>query len=401
MELRDVQDLVQASDRTLVLLVLDGLGGLPRQEGGDTELEAARTPNLDRLARTGGVGLHEPVAPGVTPGSGPGHLALFGYDPLRYRIGRGVLEALGVGFELTDRDVAVRGNFCTLDDDGVVRDRRAGRISTEAARPIAEALDALEVDGAEVHVRPVREHRFLLVLRFPEPVEADLSDTDPGRPGERPAPIRAGSGASERAARAARDWLEAAREEMAGRDDADMVLLRGFATLPDWPGFPGVWGMRSLAVAAYPMYRGAARLVGMDTAAVDDGIAPLFAELERRIGEYDFLFLHFKGTDRAGEDGDFGRKVELIEEVDAAVPRLLDAGPDVTLVTGDHSTPSVMKSHSWHPVPFVLAGGPGRSGDAEAFGETECARGVHGLRRGRELMPLAVARTGRLGKFGA
>ncbi len=401
MELRDVQDLVQASDRTLVLLVLDGLGGLPREDGGRTELEAARTPNLDHLARAGSAGLHEPVAPGVTPGSGPGHLALFGYDPLRYRIGRGVLEALGIDFELTDRDVAARGNFAALDDDGAVEDRRAGRISTEAARPMAEALDALEVEGAEVHVRPVKEHRFLLVLRFPEPVEADLADTDPGRPGESPGPVRAGSEASERAARAARAWLEAAREELSGRDGADTVLLRGFSTLPDWPRFPDVWGMRALAVAAYPMYRGAARLVGMDAAAVDGGIGPLVDELERRIGDHDFVFLHFKDTDRAGEDGDFRRKVELIEEVDAAVPRLLDAGPDVVLVTGDHSTPSVMRSHSWHPVPFVLAGGSGRSGAAEGFGETECARGVHGVRRGRELMPLAVARTGRLGKYGA
>jgi 2,3-bisphosphoglycerate-independent phosphoglycerate mutase len=400
-ELRDVQDLVQASDRGLVLLVLDGLGGLPREAGGKTELEAARTPNLDHLARAGAAGLHEPVAPGVTPGSGPGHLALFGYDPLRYRIGRGVLEALGIGFELTDRDVAVRGNFATLDDDGAVADRRAGRISTEAARPLAEALDGLTVEGAEVHVRPVKEHRFLLVLRFPEPVEADLSDTDPGRPGDPPRPVRAGTEASERAARAARAWLEAAREELSSRDEADTVLLRGFATVPDWPRFPDVWGMRALAVAAYPMYRGAARLVGMDAVRVDGGVRPLVDELQDRTEAYDFVFLHFKDTDRAGEDGDFRRKVELIEEVDAAVPRLLDAGQDVTLVTGDHSTPSVMKTHSWHPVPFVVAGGRGRSGGAEGFGETECARGVHGLRRGRELMPLAVARTGRLSKYGA
>lgn len=401
MELRDLQALVQPSDRKILLLVLDGLGGSPMEAGGPTALETAATPHLDGLLRRGGGGLHEPVAPGITPGSGPGHLALFGYDPLRYRIGRGVLEALGIGFELRDRDVAARGNFCTVDEDGVITDRRAGRISTGAARPLVERLDRIEVEGVEVKVRPVKEHRFLLVLRFPEPVEADVSDTDPGRPGQPPGEIRAAPEASGRAARAARAWLEGAREALSGREPANMVLLRGFSRRPDWPAFPEVWGVRSLAVAAYPMYRGVARLVGMDAVEVEDGLEPLAATLEEELPERDFVFLHVKGTDRAGEDGDFDRKVSIIEEVDALVPRLVDAGPDVVLVTGDHATPARMRSHSWHPVPFLLAGGPGPSARAERFGERECAGGMHGLRRGRELMPLAMARSGRLSRFGA
>jgi 2,3-bisphosphoglycerate-independent phosphoglycerate mutase len=401
MELRDLQALVQPSDRKILLLVLDGLGGLPMQPGGETALEAAATPNLDGLLRDGGAGLHEPVAPGITPGSGPGHLALFGYDPLRYRIGRGVLEALGVGFDLREGDVAARGNFCTVADDGTVTDRRAGRISTAEAAPLVERLDAVEVEGVEVLVRPVKEHRFLLVLRFPEPVEADLSDTDPGRPGEPPDEIRAASEASRRAARAARAWLEGARDELSGRDAANMVLLRGFARRPEWPTFPEIWGVRSLAVAAYPMYRGVARLVGMDAVAVEDDPEALAGTLESELPGRDFVFLHVKGTDRAGEDGDFDRKVTIIEEVDGLVPRLMEAGPDVVLVTGDHSTPARMRSHSWHPVPFLLAGGPGPSPRAERFGERECAAGMHGLRRGRELIPLAMARSGRLSKFGA
>jgi 2,3-bisphosphoglycerate-independent phosphoglycerate mutase len=400
-ELRDIEALVQPSDDQILLLVLDGLGGLPREPGGTTELEAARTPNLDHLVRSGSCGLHEPVAPGVTPGSGPGHLALFGYDPLRYRIGRGVLEALGIGFDLEERDVAVRGNFCTLDADGVVRDRRAGRIPTAEAEPLARVLDEVEVEDAEVHVRSVKEHRFLLVLRFPEPVGADVTDTDPGRPGEAPAEPEARSEDAARAARAVGAWLDGARERLAGRETANMVLLRGFSSLPDWPRFPDVWGMRSLAAAAYPMYRGVARLVGMDAVPVEEGPDALVEALEGDAGAYDFVFLHYKPTDRAGEDGDFGRKVSFIEEMDAAVPRLLDAGPDVVLVTGDHSTPAVMRRHSWHPVPFLLTGGPGRTGSRERFGETECARGIHGRRRAPELMPLAAARAGRLAKYGA
>ncbi len=401
MELRDIASLVQPSDRTVVLLVLDGLGGLPREPGGPTELEAARTPELDALARAGGCGLHEPVAPGVTPGSGPGHLALFGYDPLRYRIGRGVLEALGIGFDLREGDVAARGNFCTLDEEGRVADRRAGRIATEDARPLVELLDGIEVEGVEVLVRTVKEHRFLLVLRFPEPVGSSVADTDPGRPGEPPGTPEAGDEASEPAARAVRAWLEAARERLADRAEADGVLLRGFSRRPDWPLFPEVFGMRSLAVAAYPMYRGVARLVGMEAETAGDGPEGAVAAAAAGLSDHDFVFAHVKGTDRAGEDGDFERKAALIEETDALVPDLLDAGADVLLVTGDHSTPARMRRHSWHPVPFLLAGGEGRRGPAPSFGESACTRGVHGLRRGRELMPLAAARSGRLAKFGA
>lgn len=384
-----------------MLLVLDGLGGLPREPGGKTELESAATPHLDQLVRRGGTGLHVPVAPGVTPGSGPGHLALFGYDPLRYRVGRGVLEALGIGYELEPGDVAARGNFCTLDGDGRVADRRAGRISTSDAAPLVELLDDIRVEGVEATVRTIREHRFLLVLRFPEPVEAEVEDTDPGRTGEPPGEPRALGGGSRAVAEAAGAWLEEARERLAEREEADMVLLRGFSTLPDWPSFPEVFGMRALALAAYPMYRGVARLVGMEARAVDDGLDPLIDALPEALEGHEFVFLHLKGTDRAGEDGDFEGRVALLEEVDVRVPEILAADPDVLLVTGDHSTPAVLRSHSWHPVPFLLAGARARSGVARSFGESECARGLHGIVRGHELMPMAAAMSGRFEKFGA
>ncbi len=401
MELRDLAALVQPSDDRVVLLVLDGLGGLPTEPNGKTELETARTPHLDQLVRRGGTGLHVPVARGVTPGSGPGHLALFGYDPLRYRAGRGVLEALGIGRELAPGEVAARGNFCTLDADGRVADRRAGRISTEDAAPLVELLDGVSVEGVEASVHAIKEHRFLLVLGFGEAVEADVDDTDPGRSGAPPGEPEARGEGSRPVARAARAWIAGARERLAGREEADMVLLRGFSTVPDWPRFPEVFGMRSLALAAYPMYRGVARLVGMEARAVDDGLDPLLEALPGALEEHEFVFLHLKGTDRAGEDGDFDARVELIEAVDERVPELLAAGPDVLLVTGDHSTPAALRRHSWHPVPFLLAGGRGRRGVARAFGESECARGIHGIVRGHELMPMAAALSGRIGKYGA
>lgn len=401
MELPDIAKLVQPSEAKILLFVLDGLGGLPGKPGGATELEAARTPNMDRLAREGGCGLHEPVAAGITPGSGPGHLALFGYDPLRYRIGRGVLEALGVGFALQATDVATRGNFCTVDARGRIVDRRAGRISTDECTRLCGVLQEIQLPGVELCVRPVKEHRFLLVLRPESSVGARVTDTDPGRPGLPPMGAVGLDEASERTAALVSRWLEVAGERLAAEERANMVVLRGFSKLPEWPRFPEMFGMRSLAAAAYPMYRGVARLVGMEATAVEEELEGLAVELERRIGEFDFFFLHFKATDRAGEDGDFDRKVALIEAADALVPRLLSAGPQVVLITGDHSTPASMGSHSWHPVPFLLHGGPARSEGVKAFGERYCAAGSLGLRRGCELMPLALARAGRLAKFGS
>lgn len=401
MELRDIAALVQPAETKILLLVLDGLGGLPMEPGGTTELEAAHTPNLDRLVREGSCGLQEPVAAGITPGSGPGHLALFGYDPLRYRIGRGVLEALGVDFDLGPDDVAARGNFCTVDAAGRITDRRAGRLPTEEAERLCERLDRIEVEGARVVVRAVKEHRFLLLLRPEAPLSADLADTDPGRVGEPPGEVEALSPDAAPTARIVEAWVAAAREALAGEEPANMVVLRGFSTRPDWPRFGDVFGLRPFAAAAYPMYRGVARLVGMKATAVGEDPSELADELERRREEGDFFFLHYKPPDKAGEDGDFDRKVAVIEAVDAVVPRLLEAGPDVMVVTGDHSTPARLRSHSWHPVPFLLWGGAARGDAAEAFGETACASGSLGLRRGCELMPLAVARAGRLAKFGA
>ncbi|MGB5303033.1 MAG: 2,3-bisphosphoglycerate-independent phosphoglycerate mutase [Gemmatimonadota bacterium] len=404
MDLTDVAALAQPTGEKIMLLVLDGVGGLPLEPGGLTELETARTPNMDGLLANGDAGLHVPVATGVTPGSGPGHLALFGFDPLRYRVGRGALAALGVEFPLQPGDVAVRGNLCTVDGEGVVTDRRAGRIATEEAAPVLDMLDRIVVPGAQTFVRPVKEHRFLLVLRPEEATGADIADTDPGVSGVRPLDVVAASPSSEFAARVTREWLARVPETLSGQPRANMALLRGFATLPDWPLFPDVFRMRSLAMAAYPMYRGVARLVGMDATAVDDDPAALLPALEARIDDYDFFFLHVKGTDKAGEDGDFQRKVDMIERVDEVLPALRETGIGVTLITGDHSTPAKMKSHSWHPVPFLLHGGPGRGHRSEGtagFGESECARGSIGMIRGCELMPLAAARAGRLGKFGA
>ena len=401
MDLEALRELKNEADTKVVLLVLDGLGGAPFRQIGPTELEKAATPNLDRLAVRSVCGLHEPVAPGITPGSGPGHLALFGYDPLRYRVGRGVLSALGIGFDLTDRDVAARGNFATIDADGRVEDRRAGRIPTERNRELVEILREIELPGVEVHVETVREYRFLLVLRG-DGLSGEVRDTDPQEVDEAPLDPEPAEPDAERTAELVARFVDEARERLADHRPANGLLLRGFSKRPSWPSFPDVWGVRAAAVAEYPMYRGVARLVGMEVLDSPESTPEKLDLVAERWEEFDFFFVHVKPMDSAGEDGDFERKARLIGEVDGHVPRLLDLGPDVLLVTGDHSTPATLRYHSWHPVPVLLYSPRCRPDRVERFGERACLAGALGPRfPGRSLMPLAMAHAGRLGKYGA
>jgi 2,3-bisphosphoglycerate-independent phosphoglycerate mutase len=380
---------------------MDGVGGVPGEPGGLTELEAARTPNLDRLAARGVCGLQQAVGAGITPGSGPGHLALFGYDPASYRIGRGVLTALGTGFELRESDVAARGNFCTVDSEGRVTDRRAGRISTDKNKELCGLLRDIELPEVELFLETVKEHRLLVVLRG-EGLAADIADTDPRAVDQPPRPPKSESPEAERTAGLVRSFLEQVRERLAGRAPANMVILRGFGELPDWPSFRELYGLGAAALADYPMYRGVAELVGMEALEVDTSMEDKLAVAATRWHDFDFFFVHVKATDSAGEDGDFARKVAEIERVDAAVPRLLELGADVVVVTGDHSTPAVLKSHSWHPVPVILWSRHCRRDTVERFGERACEAGGLGARLPAvDLMPLALANALRLDKYGA
>ncbi len=397
--------LLQPNDTKIVLLVLDGLGGLPIKPGGPTELEHAHTPNMDRLAAEGALGQTIPIAPGVTPGSGPAHLALFGYDPLRHPVGRGVLSALGVGLDVRPGDVAARGNFCTLDAQGNIVDRRAGRIPTEEAAPLVERLAQIRIPGVEVAVRPVKEYRFVLRLRG-EGLAPDLADTDPQRTGVPPLPVRPtrDTPAARRTADLLNQWVDQARQVLADHPRANGVTLRGFATNPQLPDFNQAYGLHAACVAVYPMYRGVARLVGMTVLTDLPGESPAdeFATVAAHWEAFDFFFVHIKKTDSKGEDGDFEGKARVIEAVDAALPRLLELGPDVLIITGDHSTPAKWRSHSWHPVPFLLwAPATVRPDSQTHFGERACAQGGLGTFPARETLPLALAHAGRLMKFGA
>jgi len=399
-----IRQLREPATTKIVMLVADGLGGLPIEPGGKTELETANTPHLDKLAREGTVGLSTPVAPGITPGSGPGHLGLFGYDPLEHVIGRGVLEALGVGVEVGPRDVAIRGNFCTIDAAGHVTDRRAGRIPTETCVKLVHKLRAhVKIEGVETLIEPVQDYRFVLRFRGDD-LGGAIEDTDPGRTGVltlEPKPA-AGDHASAKTAKIASEFLRQARQILHDESPANFATLRGFAKHPNISSFADVYGLNPAAIAVYPMYRGLARLVGMNILDPGHTLQDQVNVLRTQWNSYDFFFLHFKYTDSTGEDGNFAKKVERIEELDRAIPEIVGLNPDVLIVTGDHSTPSRMKSHSWHPVPLLMwAPATVRPDYVTHFGERDCLQGGLGQILAKSIMPLAMAHAGRLGKFGA
>jgi len=395
------ESLITSSEKRIVLLVADGLGGLPLKPGGPTELEAAKTPNLDALAKDGALGLLDPIGPGITPGSGPAHLSLFGYNPVENNVGRGLLSALGGDFPLQDRDVCARGNFCTLDGSGNVTDRRAGRIPTAESAPICEKLEKeVHIEGAEIFVRPEKDHRFLLVIRG-EHLSDQLEDTDSQKTGVPPLKCKPLREEAARTARIVDEFGAQARHILEGEEKANGVLLRGFAKRLPLPTMSDRFGLRSAALADYPMYRGLARLVGMDILSQDPSLETRFAEVGKAFNEYDFFFVHYKKTDATGEDGNFDAKVEAIEQLDATIPALVKINPDVLIVTGDHSTPAAMASHSWHPVPVLIHGNNVRVDDTTAFGETQAIRGGLGRMPMMYLMPIALAHAERLQKFGA
>ncbi|MFH1088216.1 MAG: 2,3-bisphosphoglycerate-independent phosphoglycerate mutase [Chloroflexota bacterium] len=400
MSLEEIQKISVSTPSKIVFFIIDGLGGLPDPATGMSELEVAATPRLDRLAGEGMCGLADPVSPGITPGSCPGHLALFGYDPLRFVIGRGVVEALGVDFALGPADIAARGNFCTVDAQGIISDRRAGRISTEKCAELCTLLSDIGLEGMELFVRPVRGHRFLLVLRG-RALSSGLADSDPERTGVPPHAVTAVTPQGEPTAGAVRHFVEEAQRRLECHHPATGVLLRGFSQLPQIPSMSQVYKVRALAIVGYPTYKGLARVLGMDIVYSPGGVVEELALVRDNYHKYDFFYVHCKDADTAGEDGDFQRKVRVLEDVDRNVSPLLELRPDVLVVTGDHSTPAMLKGHSWHPVPLILHSRWGFPSGVGKFCERACAQGSLGRLPSLHVMPLAMAHALKLAKFGA
>ncbi|MCX8159552.1 MAG: 2,3-bisphosphoglycerate-independent phosphoglycerate mutase [Candidatus Saccharicenans sp.] len=394
------RELAQPTDSKIVLLVMDGLGGLP--VNGRTELQAAHKPNLDETARRGICGLTDPVFLGITPGSGPAHLALFGYDPLRYQLGRGILEAMGSGVEVGREDVVARGNFATF-RDGLVVDRRAGRISTEENQKLCELINKKipEINGIRVSLFPGKEHRFVLRISGPGLSDA-LTDADPQKEGKPAVPARALAAEAEFTAGIINGFLEELKKVLAGESRANYALLRGFSKFPsNLPSMAELYQIKPAAIANYPMYRGLTRLLGMEVLEVGPETEDLFNVLEKNYERYNFFYLHYKKTDSAGEDGRYEDKVKAIEDIDRFIPRLWQLRPDVLVITSDHSTPSVLKSHSWHPNPFVLVSDRAPADEVNQFTEKDCGRGSLGRFPSLQVMPLMLACALKLKKYGA
>lgn len=401
MNLEFLKKLIVPAETKIVMLIMDGLGGLPSEPGGKTELETAYTPNMNTLARISALGLSSPAGPGIAVGSGPGHLAVFGFDPIEYEIGRGALEALGVDIDLQPGDVAARGDFCKVDGNGIIIDRRAGRIATSEAQKLARILNEIKVDGVEIQIEPIKEHRFALVMRG-EGLGENVTGTDPLMNGVAPFIAKGKDLPSERTALFINIFVEKVKLTLALDQPANMVLLRGFDKLPVVPQYRDLFGLNAAAIAVNGMYKGVSRMVGMQVLPVDGvSMQDEFTCLEKYWKDFDFFYLHIKQTDTHGEDGDFVKKVKVIEEVDTLIPRLTALKPDVIIITGDHSSPALMKRHSWHPVPLLVFSKDVREDGIDQFGERACSHGSLGILHATDIMPIALANAHRISKYGA
>ena len=395
----ELQDCYTSTSSKIVLLVVDGLGGLAHPDTRLSELETANIPNLDAMAQESACGLTTPVLPGVAPGSGPGHLALFGYDPLKHLIGRGALEALGIEVALQAGDVAARGNFCLVDGDGLLVDRRAGRIPTEFSAPLCERLDKIEIDGVQIDVFPVQDYRFVLRLRG-EGLSELISETDPQVTGAAALPVKPLTPEAKRTAELVNEFVSQASKLLAEEERANMVLLRGFAQMPNLPPMNDAYQLNTAGIAAYPMYRGLAEVAGMKVIPTGRTFGDEVETLRQNFDSHDFFFIHYKPADAAGEDGDFDAKVKCLEDLDPFIPQIRELNPDVFLVAGDHATPAIMAAHSWHPVPFMLHSKLTRGEGVPRFNERTCAQGSVGSILATQVMLLAMSHAGKLQKYG-
>lgn len=400
MDLKLIKELSVEADSKIVFLIIDGVGGLPKPNSDETELEAACTPNLDALASKSICGMLDPISPGITPGSGPAHLALFGYDPLKYKVGRGILAALGIGFELQESDVAARFNFATKNKAGLITDRRAGRIPSEKGAELCKILDEIEIAEIEIFVRPVKEYRGVLVFRG-DGLSGELTESDPQEINVPPLSVEARNSKAEKTALLVNQFIAQANKALAKEEPANTILCRGFDRYIKFPSMREVYKLRAACIANYPMYKGVSRLIGMEVLSTGESMEEEFQTLKQNFKDYDFFFLHIKKTDSAGEDGDFELKVKLLEELDKHVPHLLEINPHVLVVTGDHSTPAILKSHSWHTLPVILSSQWCRPDSVNSFAEKECIKGGLGRIPSLNIMPLALANALRLKKYGA
>ena len=395
-----LSDVVRPTSSRIVMVVVDGLGGMPHPEYGKSELEFADLQTLDALSASSSLGLTTPVLPGITPGSGPGHMALFGYNPVKYLLGRGILEGMGIGADICQGDVAARGNFCVLGEQGNILDRRAGRLDTETCKALCAELNEIKIDGVDIKVYPVMDYRFVLVIKG-QGLYPNVSETDPQIEGVHPLVAQPLSSDAQRTVGIVKEFVCKATELLSSSEsEANGILLRGFSSLPTLPDFGRQYALSPAAIAAYPMYKGLAGLIGMDVIQSEQTFEGEIDALETNFDDgHNFFFLHYKPADSAGEDGDFIAKVRQLENFSYEINRVIEMEPDVLVICGDHSTPSFTASHSWHPVP-VLIKSTYSEGTGTVFNEKTCREGALGTMQAEHLMLQVLAHANKLKKFG-
>ena len=398
LDIKNFQTLTRYTDSKILLLVIDGLGGLPHNQTSKTELESANIPNLDKLTQESTTGIATPIQPGITPGSGPGHMSLFGYNPIKYVIGRGVLEAIGSGIKLSKKDIAVRGNFCTIDNQGVITDRRAGRISDSDASKLIQSLSQIKVDGAHITIKHLKNHRFVLVLSGSD-LNTDITPTDPLLNNLPINQASSNSPQSRKTATIINKFTQLSLDILKNETLANGIILRGFSQNLSVPKISDVYHINPIGISLYPAYRGIATMLGMKVTNQGVDFSDLIKIVRNNFNDFNFFYLHYKDTDSAGEDGDFDKKVFSLEKLDTFIPELRSIGFDVFTITGDHSTPSILSSHSWHPVPILINSNIPTSDESIHFTELECKNGDIGRIHATDIMPLTLAYAKKLIKF--
>ena len=409
-----------------ILFICDGMGDRPNPDrGGRSPLEEASTPNMDRLASEGLVGLIDIISPGVRPGSDVAHLSLFGYDPYRYYTGRGGFEAAGAGLDLKLGDVALRCNYATVDDRLVIQDRRAGRIR-EGGEELAEALNSirLEADGVKLEFHHTVEHRGVLVLRSEgRKLSRLVSDTDPHEIGVKVLEAKPLEDSEEakftaklineftwRSYEVLKDHPVNVERVRSGLPPANIILSRGAGTLPHVEPLGKLYNARFAAIAAVALVRGICRVVGMDLIDVPGATGGLDTDYSAKgkaaveaLQSYDLVVVHVKAADVAGHDGKFDVKTEVIERIDHMIGEVmesLDLDSTYIALTADHATPVSVGDHMGDPVPFLLHGPGLFPSGVEKFCERTASKGNASRIKGSDLIPLLMNYMGRSEKFG-
>ena len=398
LDIKDFQTLTRYTDSKILMLVIDGLGGLPHLQSAKTELESANIPNLDKLTHESTTGVAIPIQHGITPGSGPGHMSLFGYNPIKYVIGRGVLEAVGSGIKLANKDIAIRGNFCTINNQGMITDRRAGRISDNNATKLIKRLSQIKIDGIDITIKHLKSHRFVLVLRGPD-LNTDITPTDPLLNNLPINHANANSPKSKKTATLINKFTKLSLDILKNEPLANAIVLRGFSQKPSIPNIGHTFHLNPIGISLYPAYRGIADILGMKVTDQGENFSDLIKVVRNNFNDFNFFYLHYKDTDSAGEDGDFDKKVFSLEKLDTFIPELQSIGFDVITIAGDHSTPSVLSSHSWHPVPVLINSNIPTSDKSRHFTELECKNGDIGQIYSTDIMPITLAHANKLIKF--